>query len=364
MRNYALLTALALFLYGCQNGSKSDSIEKTTHKASLQKTADGFSLIIADETITSREIVMDVMKQLQSIPRSSDYELFRRQVEPPLRDTITTRILNALLYQQAKQNTREDVDKFLEKPADAKLRKFIMELDGDYTKAETVLEQRGMDWAGFQEYQKKLILTEYYLSTLLPKTAPITYSELLDCYNGMKEDSFVIPAAIKFQLIDIEPSKLQITAPNLNQVEEARSVAAELYKQIKGGKDITELAKEYPRVSFAAYSKPVQPESLKYKILADEAEQLEAGGISEPIETSGQKHIVIMKLEEKYPKSYQPFEKVQREVEAKISLDRLKQAQDKVLGSLRQQAENELNDEFTEFCLQETYKMVNKLQTR
>ena len=364
MRTYALLTALALFLYGCQNGSKPDSIEKTTHKASLQKTDDGFSLTIADETITSKEIVMDVMDQLRSIPQTSDYELFKRQVEPQLKETITIRILNALLYQQAKKNTRTDVDKFLEKPAEAEVRKFIMELDGDYAKAEEVLKQRGMDWAGFKEYQKKLILTEYYLTTLLPKTAPITYSELQDCYNRMKEDSFVIPPAIKFQLIDIEPSRLQITDPNLSQVEQARKLADELLKQIKGSKDFLELANEYPRVSFAAHSQPVQPESLKYKILADEAEQLEPGGISEPIETAGQEHIFIMKLEEKHPKSYQPFEKVQREVKANISLDRLKQAQDKVLGSLRRQAENELNDEFTEFCLQEIHKMRNKQQTR
>jgi len=364
VRNFALLTVLALFLYGCQNGSKPDSIVKSTHKASLQKTADGLSLTIAGETITSKEIVMDVMDSYFSIPQSSDYELFKRQVEPQLKETITIRILNALLYQQAKKNTREDVDKFLEKPAEAEVRKLIMELDGDYAKAEEVLKQRGMDWAGFKEYQKKMILTEYYLTTLLPKTAPITYSELLDCYNRMKEDSFVIPPAIKFQLIDIEPAKLQVTDPNHSQVEQARKLADELLKQIKAGKDFPIVAKEHPAVSFAAHSQPVQPESLKYKILADEAEQLEPGGISGPIEAAGQEHIFIMKLEEKLPKSYQPFEKVQRKVKAKIASDRLKQAQDKVLGSLRRQAESEINDEFTEFCLQEIHKMRNKQQTR
>lgn len=364
MRNYALLTLLALLLYGCQNGSKSDTVEKTTHKASPKKTADGLTLTIAGETITSKEIVMDVTEQLRSIPQTSDYELFKRQVGPQLKETITTRILNALLYQQAKKNTREDVDKFLEKPAEAEVRKFIMELGGDYAKAEEVLRQRGMDWAGFKEYQKKLILIEYYLTTLLPKAAPVTYSELLDCYNRMKEDSFVIPAAIKFQLIDIEPVKLQITEPNHSQVEEARKLADELIQQIKGGKDFPELANEYPGVSFAAYSKPVQPESLKYKILADVAEQLEPGDISDPFETAGQEHIFIMKLEEKSPKSYQPFEKVQKEVKAKISSERQKQAQDKVLGGLRQQAESELNDEFTEFCLRKIYNVRNKSYTR
>src|SRR4030043_710966 len=187
---------------------------------------------------------------------------------------------------------------------------------------------------------------------------------MMDCYNRMKDDSFVIPATIKFQSIDIEPTKLQTIEPNQNRVEQARKLADELLKQIKAGKDFLELANEYPGVSFAAYSKPVQPESLKYKILAEAAEQLEPGGISGPLETAGQEHIFIMKLEEKLPKSYQPLEKVQKEVKAKISSERLKQAQEKVLGGLRRQAESELNNEFTEFCLQEIHRMVNKTQTK
>ena len=351
-------------MYGCQDGGKSKPIVISTHKASLQKTADGLSLTIAGENITSKEIVADLTEQLRSVPPTSDYELFKRQVEPQLKEIITTRILNALLYQQAKKNTREDADKFLEKPAEAEVRKFIMELDGDYARAEEVLKQRGMDWKSFKEYQKKLILTEYYLSTLLPKTAPITYSDLLDCYNRTKDDSFVIPASIKFQLIDIEPAQLQRTDPNLSQVENARKLADELIKQLTAGKNFLELANDYPRVSFAAHSKPVQPENLKYKILADEAEKLKPGDISTPIETAGQEHIFIMKLEEKQPKSYQPLENVQEQVQAIIASERLKQSQDKVLGSLRRQAESELNDEFTEFCLQNIYKMVNEPQTR
>ena len=101
----------------------------------------------------------------------------------------------------------------------------------------------------------------------------------------MKEESFVILAAVKFQLIDIEPAKLRITDPNHNQLVRARELADELIRQLKAGKDFLELAKEYPRVTFAAPSKPVQPSSLRYSILADEAEKLEPGDVSGLIET-------------------------------------------------------------------------------
>jgi len=360
MRKFAFLTALLLFLYGCQAGGKSDSIEKSTRKTSLQESSDGLVLTVADETITSGEIIMTATEPLKPIAQNSDYERFRQQAKPQLEEVIIIRISNILLYQQAKENTREGIEQVLERPAEAEVRKFIVGFGGDYIKAEQALKRRGMDWADFKEYQKKMILTEYYAASQLPKTRPATYSELRASYNRMKDEFFATPAAIKLRLIDIEPAELQIADPNQDRLEQARNLADELLKRAKAGKDFFELTKEYPGVSFAAHSKPVQPESLRYQILAQEAEKLQPGDIAGPIETARQEHIFIMKLEEKQPKSYQPFEKVQREVKAKIIFDRRKQAQDKILAELYRRAEAELSSEFTEFCLQKIYRMSNE----
>jgi hypothetical protein len=351
---------LSLFLYGCQGGDKSDSIEKSTQKTNPQKSSDGLVLTVADETITSDEIITAASALLMPIAQSNNFENFKQQAKLQLEEMITSRVSNILLYQEAKKNTREGIDEILERPADAEIRKYIMDFEGDYAKAEEALEKQGMDWASFKEYQKKIILTEYYLGTLLPRAAPITYSELLARYNQMKEESFAILAGVKFQLIDIEPAMLRITDPNQDQLEQARKLANELLKQIKAGSNFPEVAKEHHGVSFAAHSQPVQPESLKYSILADEAEKLEPGDISGPIETLQQSHIFIMKLVEKHQKGHEPLEKVQREVEAKIVSDRRKESQDKILTRLRRQAENELSDEFTEFCLQNIYERNNK----
>jgi hypothetical protein len=354
---FAFLTALALFLYGCQGGGNpGETVEKLPEKTNITKSSEGLALTVASETITSDEIITAATELLRPIAQTSDFARFKQQAEPQLKEMITARISNILLYQQAKKNTREDIDQLLERPAEAEIRKFIMEFGGDYAKAEQALKQQGMDWADFKKYQKKMILIEYYLASLLPKPAPISYSELLTAYNQMKDESFVVLAAIKFQLIDIEPARMQITDPNHNRLERARKLADELIRQLKAGKDFLELAKEYPGVTFAAPSKPIQPDSLKYSILADEAEKLEPGDVSGPIETPQQEHIFIMKLQEKHQKGYQPLEKVQRKVEAKIISERRKQAQDRILAKLRLQAEHELSDEFTEFCLQKIYQ--------
>ncbi|NIP26071.1 MAG: hypothetical protein GWN67_17025 [Phycisphaerae bacterium] len=356
MHKHALLTMMALLMCGCQGGGKSDSTKKSAKKTNLQNLPNSPVLTVADETITSDEIITASLELMRPVAQNTDYENFKNQVKPQLKEMIIARVSNILLYQEAKKNTREGVDKLLERPAEAEIRKFIMEFGGDYAKAEDALKKQGMDWAGFKEYQKKMLLTEYYLGSLLPRKAPITYSELLACYNQMKEESFAILAAVKFQLIDIEPAKLLITDPNQDQLEQARNLANELLKQIKAGRSFPEVAKEHRGVSFAAHSKPVQPDSLRYSILADQAQKLEPGEISEPIETTQQDHIFIMKLQEKHPKGYEPLEKVQRQVEAKIISDRRKVAQDKILTRLRQQSENEISDEFIEFCLQKIYE--------
>ena len=360
MRKFAFLTVLVLLINGCQTGGKSDSIKKSTQKASPQESTGALVLTVASESITSDEIVAAALELMRPIAQNSDYERFKQQAGPRLQEMITARVSNILLYQQAKKNTGQGIDKALERPAEAEVRKYILDFGGDYARAEQALKQQGMDWASFKEYQKKIILSQSYIASLLPRAAPITYGELLAGYNQMKEESFVILAAIKLQLIDIEPAKLQITDLNQNRLEQARTLANELLKQAKAGMNFSELPKEHPGVSFAAHSKPVQPESIKYSIIADEVEKLEPGDIAGPIETPRQEHIFIIKVEEKHAKGYEPFEKVQRQVEAKIIFDRRKQARDKILAKLRRQAENELSDEFMEFCLQKIYTRSNE----
>jgi len=244
VRKFAFLTALVLFLYGCQGGGNpADTVEKLPEKTNITKSSEGLVLTVAGETITSDEIITAATEPLWPIAQTSDLERFKQQAEPQLKEMITARISNILLYQQAKKNTREDIDQLLERPAEAEIRKFIMEFGGDYAKAEQALKQQGMDWADFKKYQKKMILIEYYLASLLPKPAPVTYSDLLTAYNQMKDESFVVLAAIKFQLIDIEPARLQITDPNHNRLERARKLADELIRQLKAGKDFLELVR-------------------------------------------------------------------------------------------------------------------------
>jgi parvulin-like peptidyl-prolyl isomerase len=179
----------------------------------------------------------------------------------------------------------------------------------------------------------------------------------------MKDKFFSKPAQIRFRLIDIEPAKLDITDPNQDRLEKARRLAGELVGRIKAGEDFGTLAGAYSHGLWREAGglwQPIQPTSLAspYDVLAAEAEKIEPGQIAGPIETA--EHIFIMKLEEKQSASYEPFEKVQRQVENKVLSEQRSEVVDRLEARLREQAGLGKTDEFVDFCLEEIYRMAKQ----
>jgi parvulin-like peptidyl-prolyl isomerase len=371
MRKRAFLTMLAVLLTAGCGGSKKPTFTEEelaliplAQREGLPAWSGGFVLTVGGETITADEIITEpLLKYFRPIAQRSSFEQFKEQARPELEQILATRVSNILLYQQAKQDAGEQVDEALETAAEAEVRRFIASFEGDYAKAEEALKDMPMDWRSFKEHQKKMILVQSYVSSQLPEQGPITYSELVDYYNKMKEQSFATPAKLKFRLIDIEAAKLEVSDPNQSRQQLAKKLANELLGRIRAGEDFVELAKQYShghRRLFGGLWKPVQPGSLAepYDILAAEAERIEPGQIAGPIEAG--EHIFIMKLEEKQAGSIEPLEKVQKQVEAQIMLERRKQALDAFGAKLMQQAALGNQAEFVDFCLEKIYQMSNR----
>jgi parvulin-like peptidyl-prolyl isomerase len=371
MRKCAFLTALVLLLtYGCGGGSKPKFTEEElaliplAQREGLPEASDGFVLAVGGETITSDEIITEpLLDHFRPIAQKSSFEQFKKQARPELEQIIATRVSNILLYQQAKRDTGVDIEDALEKATEAEVRKFVAGFGGDYAKAEQALKQMGMDWRSFREYQKKMILSQDYIRRQLPEYRPITYSELVNCYNEMKGEFFAIPATITFRLIDIQIPKLEVTDPNRSRLEQTRELASKLVERLQKGEDFGGLAKQYSHghtASFGGRWQPVQPESLAkpYDILAAEADKMKPAQIAGPIEAG--EHIFIMKLEEKRPKSFEPLENVQKEVEAKIIFDRRQKAVDEFSSKLVQQAALNERDRFIDFCLEKIFRICHQ----
>jgi hypothetical protein len=379
MHKCILLSVLMLLLIGgCQDGSSPSLTDAEldrialTQKIELVEAAGGLVLMVGGETLTSEEIIESPapingtvvwpIEHFRPIAQMSDLEQFKEQARVQLEEILTAKISNILLYQYAKRQAGKNIDEALEKAAESEYRKFVLDFGGDQAKADEALKQSRMDQKSFMEQQKRAILIQMFVTSKLLDNRPITYRELMNGYNQMKDEFFARVAKTKFRLIDIQPAKLEIADPNQNRLEQARKLADKLVRQIQAGEDFDALAEKYSQGQAIVWRfvEVSSPQSLgePYDVLAAELEKMKPDQISEPIKTK--EHIFIMKLEEKQLAGYEPFGKVQGQVEDKIIFDRRNEAFNRLNAKLMQQAELGGTDEFIDFCLEKIYRMRNQ----
>lgn len=378
MLKFAYISMCILLLAGgCGNSPSSAELERRTitQKIRLVEATGGYVLMVGGQTLTSDEVIespaelggtfVPPIEYFKPIALASEIEQFKERVRDLLNSILMSKISNMLLYQEAKREIGENIDVVLEKQAEKAMREFVMDRGGDQIKADEELKARGMDWKSFEEQQKRLMLIQWYVSKKTPNSRPIAHSELMECYNQIKDEFFAIQAIIQFRLIDIKPGRLKLWEIS-ERHELARLLANRLLTRIKSGEDFGELAMQYshgPFRDFGGLWKSVQPDSLAapYDLLAAEAENIKPGQITGLIVTA--EHVFIMKLEEKQLAGYEPFEKVQEQVRSKILIDRQNEVIDKVNTEFLQQAELSKTDEFVDFCLDKIYQMRDQTVT-
>ena len=364
-----ILIPMLLFALGCQSSAKPRFTEEQmeaiplVEKANLPEASGGFVLSIAGDTIRSDEVVAPLVEPYKELAQARTLEQFKTQAKQGVKTSIQNKIANILLYKEAKKELGDQADDMLEKAVKTETRKFIVSFNGDYSKAEEELKNMGMDWVEFREYQKKMILSQSYLAKQLPDDEkPIMHSELKEYYENNKEN-FAIKGFVKYRLIDIDINKLQLTDPSQDRSEQGQKLADEIIAKVKAGEDFVGLVKEYSNGPWAykgGLREQEKMESLRapYDILIKMVDQLKPGQITKPVAKGG--HIFIMKLEEKITPSVEPFENVQKKLEALIEYDRQKKAINKLNDKIIEQAKLTDLNRFIDFCLNQIY-LKNKV---
>jgi len=324
-------------------------------------------LSVGDETITAKEIVDLLVDRISPLTQQVDFENFKQQLKPQLGQIVINKVSDIILYQKAKKKLGEQSESSLNKAVETEIRKFIASFGGDYAKAENQLKQMGTNWKNFRKQQKKLIITQSYISSIMPKDEFITHKQLLSTYNKMKEKSFTTPAAITLRLIDIQPDKLELPEPNLNRRKYAVNLAYKILSRITKGDDFAELAKKYShgyRAMNGGLWESLNPQSLAkpYDILAQKAENMKPGEITGPIQTKD--HLFIMKSEQKKIKTVTPLQKIQKQVENKIRFERQEKAINKISENIAKEASrlisSETGEKFINVCLRKLYIAATK----
>jgi len=368
--------SMLMLIGGCDSGNSLTEAQlqrrAVTQRIELVEAAGGFVLMIDGETLTSDEIIetrtqingmfISPTEYFGSFAQVNEFEPFKERARGQLEDIIMAKISNILLYQNAKRQAGGNIDEGMDKMAENEYRKFVLNFGGDQAKADEALKQSQMDKKSFLEKQKRAILIEWYMAPKLSNKSPVTYRELMDCYNRIKDKYFAIASKIRFRLIDIQPAKLEVADPNEDRWQLGEELANKLLGLIKSGNDFGELAKQYSSGNWREFGglwREVQPSSLAapFDILAVEADKMEPGEVAGPIITK--ENIFIMKLEEKQIAGYEPFEEVQELVHQKVLLDRRKEVTDKLNTEIREQAKLSRTDKFVDFCLEKIYRISN-----
>jgi hypothetical protein len=364
---FILALAAGLILAGCEEKPLFTPEEMAklplAKREGLPEVSGGFTLAVGEQVvITSDEVISPVFEKLGAAAQRTDFAKFRSLAGPVIERELIDRIVNALLYSRAKKEAGDKIEDELDKVTAAEVRKYVMDFGGDYAKAEQSLKQMGMDWSQFDKYKRRYILSQSYLAQKMPKDQPIMHSEMMAAYDATKEQLYATPGVLRFRLIDLEPAKMRDIDANKPRQEQAMELADGIVKRIKQGDDFAQVAKDYanPNNAFTAGEVNAAPDSLAapYDILSQKAATMKPGEMAGPVEAVG--HIFVMQLVEYQLKSVEPFEKVQNQVKAGISVERMRSAIDKINGEFVEQASAADRAKFVDYCVREIYREANR----
>lgn len=336
--------------------------EQAKATGELPQVSGGMVLPVNKELITMDEVVTPLIEDLKPMADGGDYLDFRVKAKPMISAGVEAKVSNIVLYQKAKKEAREGIDEPLAKAADAEVRQFVAGFDGNYAAAEKAIKRMGMTWKTFLDYQKKMLMVQSFLNEEFKDKKPVSFTDMVNYYNKVKDEQFHQAATVQFRVIDIMPNKVSLRDPNQTRRQRASELAAEVMAKLAAGEQFAPLAKQYSsdtvKGELGGLWSPVTVGSLAkpYDMLENAALTLTPGKVAGPIEAPD--HIFIVQLENKRDANYEPFEKVQHEVEMAIKFKRKRDSIDILTNKLTAQADVGDKQTFIELCLQRAYQQI------
>jgi len=365
-----VLLAVVLLCIGCNRRNKYGKYtEKQMQQIGLAQKYDlpapsGNSMVLGihSETISSDEILDISQKTLQPAAGQMNKDTFSAQARPFVRDIVRGKVTDILLYQQARKTAPDTIDDMLDKAVDGEITRFVASYGNNYALAESKIKEMGMDWRSFKEYQKKMIMTQSYISSTIKEEKRFSHQQLRDFYDQNKDEVFCRKGEVGFSLIAIWPEEL--TAEQVTEDETLQSaaerIADELVKELESGSDFEELAKHYHGDLAAVGGKvlPMEPGTNAmpepYNSLETHAIQMQPDQIKGPIEIDG--HLFILKLDTLVVADCKSFEEVQQLIKQQLLFQYNQQQYKELVNKLVMNTDLAEMERFTEFCVNQAYK--------
>lgn len=339
------------------------------NRYNLPEPTGGMVLKVGSETLTSEEIlsIPQVKEALTPLAKKGDLTAYEAQAMPLLRSIIRSKAADLLLYEEARKSAPANIDELLEAAVKKEIERFVADYDNNVALAEQELKRMGMDWQSFRDFQKKLIMTQSYISSTVMEERKFTRSELMEYYERVKNEQFFRPGRLQFQLIELVPAKLspQQLLEGEPPQQAARRIADELLQKLQQGEDFAELAKQFSHDPLASAGGLWAPVTLGTDSLAEPydkiekiAEKMQVGEIKGPVEEGGR--IFIIRLVSFTPPVSKSFDEVQHILESQLQFQYKNRKYNELVEKVLKRADFVELERFAEFCAQEAYRRWSK----
>jgi parvulin-like peptidyl-prolyl isomerase len=360
---------LALMVSGCTKSSQGKYTPEQMktipfpQKYDLPQPTGGITLNVDSETLTTKELVMLLEPQLKPLAQQGNFMAFKQSARPIFRSAMRSRVTDVLLYKEARKKAPETIDDALDKAVESELNRFLVSYDNNRALADNALRSMGYDWKSFRDFQRKLILTQSYLSQEFTDKRPISHSEIAEYYNQHKE-MFSWDGKIQFRLIDIIAEKLPDELVGESETRETAAVrlAVEILDKLKAGEDFGALAEKYSQGSKADEGGLMPPITIgggslpaPYETLEQKAITMDPSEVAGPLVSEG--HLMIVKLESRQEAGCKEFKDVQNAIEQNLQIQYRKLQYDKMVDKLMAQADILKTEQFVDQCVIDAYAL-------
>lgn len=329
----------------------------------LPPASGGLVLAVYTEVITADEILNTAQKALKPAAAKADQETFETQALSYMREVVRGKVTDILVYQEARKDASENIEENLEKAIDSETTRFVASYNNNYALAEKKIKEMGMDWRSFRDYQRKLIMTQSYISQTFKEKRRFSYQEMEDYYNKIRGEQFCKSGVVEFSLIDIVPAQLKADqiAEGQTAYQAARQLAEQILTKSNSGEDFAALAKQYSHGPLAPVGGKMRPVTVgagslpkPYDVLEAEAISMQAGQVKGPIENEG--HLFIVKLVSYDAGNCKPFAEVQGLVEEQMQFEFRQQQYSEFVNRLVRKANITQMERFVEYCTRQAWQ--------
>ncbi len=293
-----------------------------------QRYSNGIAAVVNDRIITLEEVRQEMMPLVAQLRReSTSQEDFQRREVEFSREILRNMVDRLLIIKEFQDKGMMIPKAMLESEFDNRL---TTQFNGDRQLFLDFLRAQGKTVRDYRKDLEERIIEEYMRGQQRRTLAEISPERVREFYEAHKNEFFQ-KEGVHLRQITLAPKEGETPADTLKRAEP-------VMQALKDGKPFADVAKEFSQDEKRTQGGDQGWVNREYirKELADAAFALDKGAYTQPIPIDN--YVFILYAEDKRSEGVQPLDEVRPRIEAAISADIARKAQQKWLERLRKDA--------------------------